>query len=35
MPAPKKSKGKKSESLNAWPETEDDEVETIDFGKKS
>jgi hypothetical protein len=35
MPAPKKGKGKKSESLNAWPETEDDEVETIDFGKKS
>lgn len=36
MPAPKKGKGKKSESLNAWPETEnDDEVETINFGKKS
>jgi RPA family protein len=36
MPAPKKSKGKKSESLNAWPETEnDDEVETFNLGKKS
>ena len=36
MPAPKKGKGKKTESLNAWPETEnDEEVETINFGKKS
>ncbi len=36
MPAPRKSKGKKTESLNAWPETEnDEEVETINFGKKS
>lgn len=36
MPAPKKGKGKKSESLNAWPEAgEDEEVETINLGKKS
>jgi RPA family protein len=36
MPAPRKSKGKKTESLNAWPDTEnDEEVETINFGKKS
>jgi RPA family protein len=36
IPAPQKSKPKKSESLNAWPEEEnDEEVETINFGKKS
>ncbi|MCK9440842.1 MAG: hypothetical protein M0Q13_05420 [Methanothrix sp.] len=36
MPSSRKSKPKKSESLNAWPEAEDeDEVETINFGKKS
>lgn len=36
VPAPRKSKPKKSESLSAWPEAEsDDEVETINIGKKS
>lgn len=36
MPVSRKSKPKKSESLNAWPEEEnDDEVETINFSKKS
>ncbi|MCK9565011.1 MAG: hypothetical protein M0Q43_03050 [Methanothrix sp.] len=36
MPSSRKSKPKKSESLNAWPEAEDEEeVETINFGKKS
>ena len=36
VPAPRKSKPKKSESLSAWPESEsDDEVETINIGKKS
>jgi RPA family protein len=36
IPASQKSKPKKSESLNAWPEEEnDEEVETINFGKKS
>ncbi|MDD1761692.1 MAG: hypothetical protein LUQ59_05620, partial [Methanothrix sp.] len=35
-PAPRKSKQKKSESLSAWPEAgSDDEVETINIGKKS
>lgn len=34
--APKKARGKKSESLNAWPEPEnDEEVETFNLGKKS
>ena len=36
VPASRKSKPKKSESFNAWPEPEnDEEVETINFGKKS
>jgi len=36
MPASRKSKPKKSESLNAWPEPEnDEEVETINFAKKN
>ncbi|MGB5099124.1 MAG: hypothetical protein WBN94_00795 [Methanothrix sp.] len=36
MPSSRKSKPKKSESLNAWPEAEDEEeVETINIGKKS
>lgn len=36
VPAPRKSKPKKSESLSAWPEAEsDDEVETINIAKKS
>jgi len=36
MPASRKSKPKKSESLNAWPEPEnDEEVETINFSKKN
>jgi len=36
MPAAKKSKPKKNESFNAWPPAEDeDEVETINIGKKS
>jgi len=36
MPSSRKSKPKKSESLNAWPEAGDEEeVETINFGKKS
>ncbi|MDD4162909.1 MAG: hypothetical protein PHW87_10585 [Methanothrix sp.] len=36
MPASRKSKAKKSESLNAWPQTEnEDEVETINFSKKN
>jgi hypothetical protein len=34
--ATRKSKGKKSESLSAWPETEnDEEVETFNLTKKS
>ena len=36
MPAAKKSKPKKSEPFSAWPSAEDeDEVETINIGKKS
>jgi hypothetical protein len=36
VPASRKSKPKKSEPFNAWPEPEnDEEVETINFGKKS
>jgi RPA family protein len=36
VPSSRKSKPKKSESLNAWPAPEDEEeVETINFGKKS
>ena len=36
VPASRKSKPKKSESFNDWPEPEnDEEVETINFGKKS
>ena len=35
-PAAKKSRSKKSESLNAWPEQDgEDEVETFHIGKKS
>ena len=35
-PATRKSKGKKSESLSAWPESEnDEEVETFNLTKKS
>jgi hypothetical protein len=34
--ATRKSKGKKSESLSAWPESEnDEEVETFNLTKKS
>jgi hypothetical protein len=36
MPPSRKSKPKKSEPFNAWPQSEDeDEVETINIGKKS
>jgi RPA family protein len=36
VPASRKSKPKKSESFNDWPEPEnDEEVETINFGKKN
>ena len=36
VPASRKSKPKKSESFNDWPEPEnEEEVETINFGKKS
>jgi RPA family protein len=36
MPASRKSKPKKSEPFNSWPQSEDeDEVETINIGKKS
>jgi hypothetical protein len=36
VPASRKSKPKKSESFNDWPEQEnEEEVETINFGKKS
>jgi hypothetical protein len=36
LPSPRKSKPKKSEPFNAWPEPEDDEeVETFNLGKKS
>jgi uncharacterized protein len=36
MQAPRKSKAKKSEPFNAWPEPEnDEEVETFNLGKKS
>ena len=36
LPSPRKSKPKKSEPFNAWPAQEnDEEVETINFGKKS
>jgi hypothetical protein len=35
-PGPRKSRPKKSSSLNAWPEQEnDEEVETFNLGKKS